>query len=1078
MSAQRRYNPFRPLIESYSSNDHDDYNDMHFYDEDPTSVPDIIQQSSKILDQCQSLNTDEVNQIFQDTSTSSTFSSYFQNIDGNKSNFDTFTAEISRFNEHFSAIGVAETNTHSSLSHLYQLTGYTSYYQDPFPEKSKGTGVALYIHNSLNATVDNTLSSTTSNLETLFVKVTNTNKPITIGVLYRPPNGNFENFLTELRYVLELLPRTPVYIMGDFNVDLLGKQSTMLDKFEELILTSTLSPLISIYTHDRHNCNKSCIDNILSNNQDNVTTSGVITDRISHHLPIFQISLHSLTKTSPQKTTQFYDYSDSNVDQFYSKLSRNLINDNTDFSQFLKTFQSTLDETCKLQTPKHTKRNHNNNPWITTSIIESIKTKQTLYRDWKRSCKKALPEGDYILYLKYKDYRKRLKSIIKYAKSKFYCKKILDNRGNSKKTWQIINQIRGKGQREMKPQFVINNERITERRKIANAFNEYFTSIATKMNNITAENGLPITEIPSFTHFMPKSNTNSIFMADSTADEIEKIICGLTNGKASDIPVTVIKRTSNIISPILARHFNQLMQQGTFPSELKVGKVTPIYKKDNQELLENYRPISILPIFGKLFEKIIYRRLYSFFVSQGILHEKQFGFREGHSTSHALNYSMELVQSALKRKQHVLAIFIDLSKAFDTLDHNILLDKLLTYGIRGSAHKLISSYLTGRSQYTTAFGEDSSLLTILFGVPQGSCLGPLLFLIYINDLCNSSTSAEYVLFADDTNIFVIANSKAMAYKIANNVLSSVYLYMKTNKLHINMSKTCHMLFSPSGNRNRDSHKLGELHTRRQLHALYINNILIKRVEETRFLGVTIDSKLSWVPHIENLQKKLKCQIGSLNRIKDNVPAHLHNELYHTLFESHLRYGITVWGHGSYSKLEPLFNLQKKCLRIMFGDREAYLAKFETCARCRPFGNQALDAEFFMNEHSKPLFNAHNLLTLYNLYNYHASVETLKILKYRKPISLYSLFTISRRKESLLITPSSSHDFIHRSSTLWNLVRQKFKIFDFAGSIGTFKTQLKNFILKTQKTGDNLTWNNSEIDIRNSIVPNYPPNFVP
>jgi hypothetical protein len=117
------------------------------------------------------------------------------------------------------------------------------------------------------------------------------------------------------------------------------------------------------------------------------------------------------------------------------------------------------------------------------------------------------------------------------------------------------------------------------------------------------------------------------------------------------------------------------MQQGTFPSELKVGKVTPIYKKDNQELLENYRPISILPIFGKLFEKIIYRRLYSFFVSQGILHEKQFGFREGHSTSHALNYSMELVQSALKRKQHVLAIFIDLSKAFDTLDHNILLDK-------------------------------------------------------------------------------------------------------------------------------------------------------------------------------------------------------------------------------------------------------------------------------------------------------------------------------------------------------------------------------------------------------------------
>jgi hypothetical protein len=175
-----------------------------------------------------------------------------------------------------------------------------------------------------------------------------------------------------------------------------------------------------------------------------------------------------------------------------------------------------------------------------------------------------------------------------------------------------------------------------------------------------------------------------------------------------------------------------------------------------------------------------------------------------------------------------------------------------------------------------------------------------------------------VLFADDTNIFVTAKSTNAAYQAANEVLRAVHNYMQANKLHINLDKTCYMHFNPQTkptDRQTDQD---------QQHVLTINGTDIKQVEEARFLGVTIDNKLSWTSHIKQLNKKLKCHIGAINRIKDNIPNHLHKQLYHTLFESHLGYGITVWGDCSFTKLQPTFNLQKKCLRVMFGDKEAYL----------------------------------------------------------------------------------------------------------------------------------------------------------
>ena len=198
-----------------------------------------------------------------------------------------------------------------------------------------------------------------------------------------------------------------------------------------------------------------------------------------------------------------------------------------------------------------------------------------------------------------------------------------------------------------------------------------------------------------------------------------------------------------------------------------------------------------------------------------------------------------------------------------------------------------------------------------------------------------------------------------------------------------------------------------------------DSTIIKRVRQAKFLGVTIDDQLNWKPHIELLNRKLKSACGRIYRIKNCLPESLHKLIYHTLFESHLSYGITVWGGVSNSNLDPLFKTQKKCIRILFGDNKAFEDKFKTCARCRPIDNQYLGSEFYAKESTKPLFKAHELLSVHNLYKHRCIMELFKIIKYRLPISLYELYSKSSRRDDLLITPVPSHNFFYKSASLWN-----------------------------------------------------------
>ena len=462
-----------------------------------------------------------------------------------------------------------------------------------------------------------------------------------------------------------------------------------------------------------------------------------------------------------------------------------------------------------------------------------------------------------------------------------------------------------------------------------------------------------------------------------------------------------------------------------------------------------------------------------------VIYDRQFGFRKKHSTSHAINYSINKILSEIEMKNHVIGVFIDLSKAFDTIDHQKLLNKLEYYGIRGRCLDLLKSYLSDSTQRTNFQNTLSDSCKITYEVPQGSVLGPLLFLVYINDIVNSTNNGEFVLFADDTNIFIVGKTKEEAYDKANAVLSDVYNYMLKNQLHINLEKCTYMHFRPRyNNDNRQTCNRADSSEP----CLKLLDKTLKKVDKVKFLGVIIDEKLNWGPHIEHLQNKLKSSILMIKRIHKYIPKAEYMNLYNALFMSHMTYCISCWGGVSHNKLQKLFVLQKRCVRLLFGKELNFYNDELSDTRNE---NNVPESKNYCLEHTKPLFIENRILSIHNLSVLHTFIELFKIVKFHCPNPIFNLLTFSRRS-NLLTLPIinleiSKQNFVFRSSLVWNksinnllnksLPREDGLIIpgssensDFTAPVSIIKSKLKSHLLSIQTLGDKNEWLHENLHI--------------
>ena len=337
------------------------------------------------------------------------------------------------------------------------------------------------------------------------------------------------------------------------------------------------------------------------------------------------------------------------------------------------------------------------------------------------------------------------------AKRKHYSDLLNDNKSNVKRTWQILKSIVIKNKaNKIQDKFKLSDGTlISDKSIISTKFNEFFIGISPNLaHKIPNQRESPI-------YFMGQPRVNYIYLSEVTPEEIIKILQSLKNGAAGydGLSSSLLKMVGSLIVNPLAYICNLSLKQGVFPTELKIANVLPLYKSDDPFCFNNYRPVSLLCVLSKVFEKVMYNRLLDFFEDQKFFVNEQFGFRKLHSSYMALMILIDKLIESLDRGEYVIGIFLDFSKAFHTVDHKILLQKLYHYGIRGPAYDWFYSYLTDRKQYVTYNGISSNTKNVMCGAPQGSILGPLLFLVYINNLCSVCEYATPILFADDTNLF-------------------------------------------------------------------------------------------------------------------------------------------------------------------------------------------------------------------------------------------------------------------------------------------------------------------------------------
>ena len=839
----------------------------------------------------------------------------------------------------------------NSPTSLLKIANYTPHIKYNGIGGQKG-GMVIFVHDSLSGKEETFFSPSPNKLwegHALTLTGGILQKPVKLYSVYRPPRekkrkrdvdnddrNNHDIFMSEFEPYLEKIKNNnhESIIVGDFNYNLIESNSNpMCQEYFDAMIMNEFLPQITLPTKINRNSCK-LYDHIFVNmrNTTSHTNSCIYVTNISDHLPVF-LSLHQKSKQKIRpKYIEKRVFSTKNQELFLELTAKQLpntyfdpyltSNPTPDFNKLDNILAQNFDKVFPIKRVKVNKYNHKDSPWITQGILKSIKTRDNLY---KKLIKTKPTNPSYHKKEKcLKDHKALLSKLLRKTKREYYAKQFELFSNDCKKTWKLLHQITGaKAKKSELPSYFKKylksdngktiETKIYNDKSIANEFNKYFVNIGPKLSaNIKYCSKKTV----AYYLFSP---TKSRFHFDLVSDK--QVLDHMMSIKPKDssgidnISSKLLIQLAPMLHPILALLINKSLMTGIFPDKLKVAIVTPIYKGKNTDQHEfgNYRPISVLPAMSKIFEKVVHSQIYEYMNKKKFLNRSQYGFRAKHSTEYATIEFVEKAAKSLDNSHIPFSVFIDLSKAFDTLDHAILFKKLQYYGIHGTELEWFKNYLTDRTQYVTYNKTLSSAQYLTTGVPQGSVLGPLLFLIYINDISNASKLFEAILFADDTNLFSTMN---MFYTFTpktkydmdilsnriNKELEKIYEWLQINKLSLNVDKTKYMIFH---SKQKNIAKYGKLD-------LKINDKSIQRTNSFNFLGIIINENLNWNDHITFISNKINPVVGLLNRLKNQLPTHILKMIYNSLILSRLHYGNIIWGHHPGS----LIRLNKKALRAM------------------------------------------------------------------------------------------------------------------------------------------------------------------
>ena len=750
-----------------------------------------------------------------------------------------------------------------------------------------GGGVAIYVNKALH--FDELRHETMDDLEVIAIKVyLKHKKPLVFSTWYRPPSSNvdifdlYENFLN---YIDGLSGDT--ILVGDTNCDLLSRPlASASKKYSELNSMYSLMQINDTEPTRITNTSSTLVDHLLTNNPNNVKKHGVIHNGMSDHSVSYLI-WNSNVSASP-KVINFRNMKNLNSDEFRSDVKNqpwDKLCECNSIDDAVELWQNLFLDVINKHMPMRRKRvKDNSTPWMNSEIFKLMKKRDKLK-------KKAHKLRDDKLMSEYRKLRNKVTAEIGKAKKKYYTKLFSHS---SKQTWKTLKSVIP-DQKSKESVTVTSGDNA----EVANRFNNFFAEVGSKLAD-------KVPHVPASDE-NATSNDSFEFTHINNTDVLD-IIHKLKNTKSvglDDISVLALKMCALEITPSITYLINLSLQSGTFPKQWKRAKVIPIHKSGDKESPSNYRPISILPCVSKILERVVQRQIISYLHKNDILSSAQSGFRPLHSTITTLLKVTDDWLHAMDRKEYTGAVFIDLKKAFDTVDSDVLIKKLNMIGINGTSCLWFKNYMSDRICRTLVNNELSSESKVTCGVPQGSLLGPLLFIIYINDLVDCVKICKIQLYADDTVLYFSHTSVQNIQSALNSDLQNVYRWICQNKLSVNCEKTVCMLFG-------DKHLL----SKNNVLTVSLHNNPLNQVRKFKYLGLLCDENLHWNLHIESMLNRIGKMVGFLGRLRRSLSESVLKLVYKSIILPYFDYGDIIYSATYKKYTDKLQKLQNRAGRII------------------------------------------------------------------------------------------------------------------------------------------------------------------